>query len=185
MNDGDDKVRYAVKMRRQLREDGKRNAERGELAEEVRAVFRRKAYGAGAVNSPTEVERTKAELREVRDRIDELRQKRGRIETEIEAQESRAARLEERLESLEADRDELEQSAEMLENMLHDGARMWPTRIKNAADVDADVAEELYQRLQDKNPELPPEAFEEPALSDPTDWRETDGRDADANVHST
>jgi len=35
MTDKDDDVRFNVKMRKQLRDDAKRNTERGELSEEV------------------------------------------------------------------------------------------------------------------------------------------------------
>jgi len=37
MTEKDDEVRFNVKMRRQLRDDAKRNTERGELSEDVRA----------------------------------------------------------------------------------------------------------------------------------------------------
>lgn len=171
MSDKDD-VRFNVKMPEQLREDAKRNAERGELSEEVRKLFKRKAYGGSAVGETTELEKAKAELREVRDRKDELRRKRGRLENELEAQEARETRLEERIRRLEEERDKLTSHVEMLENMLQNGERMWPTRIKNAAGVDTGTAEELYQQLKDQNPELPTAAFEEPGLHDEPNWKQ-------------
>jgi len=172
MTEKDDDVRYNVQMRRQLREDAKRNTERGELAQSVRDVFRQKAYGQRAAGETTELERVKAELTDVRERIDDLRTERGRIDNEIEAQERRANRLEERVDALERESDELEQTLETLENMLHSGERMWPVRVKNAADVDADTAEELYSRLKNRNADLPEAAFEEPGVHTPTDWRD-------------
>lgn len=170
--DKDDEVRYNVKMRRQLREDAKRNTERGELADGVRNLFRRKAYGEQAAGETTELERTKAELRDVRDRIDDLRRDRSRIETEIESQETRATRLEERVESLEEKQNDLEQTVETLENLLQNGERMWPTKVKNAADVDKDTAVQLHEQLKDRNPDLPKEAFEQASVHEDFDWRE-------------
>lgn len=170
--DKDDEVRYNVKMRRQLREDAKRNTERGELSEGVRDLFRRKAYGEQAAGETTELERTKAELRDVRDRIDDLRRERSRIDTEIESQETRAARLEERVEALEEKQSDLEQTVKTLENMLQSGDRMWPTKVKNAADVDKDTAIQLHEQLKDRNPDLPPEAFEQSSPHEAFDWQE-------------
>jgi len=171
MSNDDDKVRFNVKMDEKLRDDAKRNTERGELSEEVRSVFRRKAYGIDSEGKPSEIERKKAELRDVRDAIDEKRRERERINAEISAEETRATRLEERISELEQQRDELGQAVEMLENMLHDGDRMWPTRIKNAVDVDSATATELYEQLQERNSELPDAAFTEPAVNDPVNWR--------------
>jgi len=173
-DDKDDEVRYNVKMRRQLRDDAKRNTERGELAENVRELFRRKAYGEGATGTTTEVERLKAELREVRERIDDLRDERSKIETEIQSQERRANRLEERIDQTEQQQSELDQTLNTLENMLQNGERMWPTRVKNAADVDKGTAQKIYQQLRNRNAELPNAAFTEPAVHESTDWRDLD-----------
>jgi chromosome segregation ATPase len=167
----DDDVRFNVKMPRQLREDAKRNTDRGELSEAVREVFQQKAYGVDATGQPTELEQTKAKLRDVRKRIDDKRHERERIGTEIEALETRATRLEERVDALQDERSELDGALNVLENMLHDGDRMWPVRIKNAVDVDHGTAEELYHELQDNNADLPECAFEEPTVEEPTDWR--------------
>jgi chromosome segregation ATPase len=169
----DDKVRFNVKMDEKLRDDAKRNTERGELSEEVRSVFRRKAYGIDSEGKPSEIERKKAQLRDVRDSIDKKRRERERINAEISAEETRATRLEERISELEEERDELGQAVDMLENMLHDGDRMWPVRIKNAVDVDLSTANELYQQLQERNAELPEAAFTEPRVEDPVDWTDT------------
>jgi len=168
----DDKVRFNVRMPEQLRDDAKRNSERGELADEVRDVFRRKAYGTGATDNPSEIEEKRAELRETRERLDEKRRKRGKIENQIQSLETRTARLEEQISELEEERDELEQTLDTLENMLQSGERMWPVRIKNAADVDPDTARDLYEELRGRNAELPDEAFEEPTVQSPADWRD-------------
>jgi len=159
-------------MPEDLREDAKRNAERGELSEEVRDMFRRKAYGIGDSEKPSELEQAEAELEEVRNSIDELRLKRSQIDAKIQSKENRETRLEERIDRLKQEREEVNQTLTVLENMLQNGERMWPTRIKNAVDVDQDTAQELYTILQDENPELPQEAFEEPPIHAPADWRE-------------
>jgi len=168
----DDEVRYNVKMPRRLREDAKRNTERGDLATEVRKVFRREAYGEGSIEESTELDKAKSELQEVREHIDNLRRERGRIDNEIESQETRAARLEERISSLEQEQDEIEHHLEMLENMLQNGERVSLTRIKNATDMDDTAAMKIKQQLRDRNPEIPDKAFELASTHEPTDWRE-------------
>lgn len=172
MTDDKETVRFNVQMPEDLREDAKRNAERGELSEEVRNLFRRKAYGIGDTAKPSELEQAEAELEEVRNSIDNLRLKRSKIDAKIQSKENRETRLEERIDRLKAEQEEVNQSLDVLENMLQNGERMWPVRIKNAVDVDIDTAQELYLKLQDENPELPAEAFEEPAIHAPNDWTE-------------
>lgn len=170
MSDGkDDEVRFNVKMRRQLRDDAKRNTNRGELSEDVRDLFRRKAYGHGAESENTELERTRAELDEVRDRIDDLRRDRRRIDAEIESQETRATRLEERMERLEERTDKFSTVVDTLESILLDGGRIFPER------VDDDLeAERVINELKERNPDVPEYAFELSGPHEPTDWRHVD-----------
>jgi len=173
-NESDEEVRYNVKMPKRLRDDAKRNTERGDLAKDVRKVFRRRAYGAGAVEEESKLDRAQNELEQVRERIEDLRRKRGRIQNEIESQERRATRLEERISSLEEERDEVEQAIQTLENMLQNGERMWPTRIKNATEFDKSTAEEIHVELKNRNTELPERAFKEPPIHEPNNWIEAD-----------
>jgi len=172
MSDNEKDVRFNTKMSKRLRDDAKRNCERGELSDAIRDLFRRKAYGEQGTTGKSEVEKVRAELREVRRHIDDLRKERADIENEIESQERRQARLEERLDNLEREKNELDQTLQTLENMLQSGERMWPTKVKNAADVDRGTAEKLYQQLKDRNDELPAAAFEEPGVHTPSDWRD-------------
>jgi chromosome segregation ATPase len=165
-------VRYNVQMPKKLRDDAKRQTKRGELAQQVRDVFRRTAYGAEASEEFNELEQKKAELREVREHIDNLRNKREKIGTQIKSQERRATRLEEQISSLKQETSQLETQLEMLENMLHSGEYIWPIRIKNAADVDMSTAKQLHKELQQRNSEVPQTAFQEPHMHDPDDWRE-------------
>lgn len=170
----DDEVRFNVKMPRTLRDDAKENAMRGELSEEVRNLFRQKAYGVGKSDSPSELEQTEAELREVRNQIDGLRHDRNKINAEIDSKETRAVRLEERISELKSDESEMEHALGVLENMLRNGERMWPVRIKNAVDVDPGTAQQLYTELQARNSELPEAAFKEPNIHAPNDWRDVE-----------
>lgn len=173
-NPTEDNVRYNVQMPQKLREDAKRKADRGELAKEVRDLFRRKAYGADASQEFSELEKKKAELREVRNDIDRLRDDRDDIEREIQSKERRANRLEEQITQLKKQTNQLETQLEMLENMLKNGDYIWPVRIKNYADVDHETARQLHMELQQRNPEIPQRAFEEPHIHDPEDWRDAD-----------
>jgi chromosome segregation ATPase len=165
--DKDDEVRISVKMRRQLREDAKRNTERGELSEEVRDLYRRIAYGTAGSEQQTEIERARAELQEVRDRIDELRQRRRKIDAEIETQETRATRLEERIESLEEQSNTFGTTVETLEGVLLDGGRIFPERVDDALNADA-----VIQELKDRNPDVPEYAFRLASPNEPNDWRD-------------
>jgi len=167
----DEKVRFNVQMPESLRSDAKAKTERGELAEEVRDLFRRKAYGMGSGESSTELERKKAELESVRNDIDNLRHRRRQTDAKIETKEARAARLEEQIAEMEEQRDEVKQSLRMLENMIRNGERLWPKKIENYADVDAQLAEEMHHDLQDELGEVPEAAFEKPTRDEAADWR--------------
>jgi len=167
MSDKDEEVQYNVKLRRQLREDAKRNTKRGELAEDVRDLFRRKAYGFSADSENTELERTRAELEKVRERIDDLRRERRRIDAEIESQESRATRLEEKVSRLEERDDRFSTVVETLESLLLDGARIFPERVDDDLDAEAVITE-----LKERNPDVPAKAFELSTPNEPTDWRD-------------
>lgn len=167
-------VRYNVQMPEKLREDAKGKTDRGELAKEVRDLFRRKAYGADASEEFSELEQKKAELREIRRDIDRLRDDRDDIDRKIKSKERRANRLEEQITQLKKETNQLETQLEMLENMLKNGDYIWPTKIKNAADVDAETARQLHMELQQRNPEIPQRAFEEPHIHGPDDWRDAD-----------
>lgn len=167
----DETVRYNVQMPRELRQDAKRNADRGELAEEVRDLFRRKAYGnAAAGESPTELQRMRQKLKEARRQLDDYRHKRDQLEAKVSTQETRVARLEERVSELEKRRGEAQQAYDTLETMLHNGERLPVTRIQNVADVDEGTAHELQQTLRDENPDVPEVAFELAGRTENTDW---------------
>lgn len=168
VTDDEEEVRFNVKMPARLRDDAKRNTDRGELSEDVRDLFRRKAYGLPGTEENTELERTKAELQEVRDRIDDLRRDRRRIDAEIETQETRATRLEERVERLEEQSDKFSTVVDTLEEMLLDGARIFPERIDD--DVDA---ERVINELQERHSEVPEAAFRLANRHESVDWRET------------
>lgn len=167
MTDKDEEVRFNVKMRRQLRDDAKRNSERGELSEDVRDLFRRKAYGVDGTTDNSELERAKAELRDVRERTDDLRKERRRIDAEIETQETRAARLEERISKMEEQGEKFETVVDTLESMLLNGARVFPERVDN--DVDA---ERVINELKQRNPDVPDHAFRLARIEEPNDWRD-------------
>lgn len=164
----DDEVRFNVAMPERLRDDAKRNTERGELSQDVRDLFRRKAYGSAGTSDNTELEQTQAELNDVRDRIDELRKERRRIDAEIETQESRATRLEERVEKLENNTEKFDTVLETLESILLDGGRIYPERVDDELEADR-----VIQELRSRNPDVPDEAFRLSKPDEPFDWRES------------
>lgn len=160
-------VRYNVRMPERLRDDAKRNSERGELAEHTRELFRRKAYGVEGSKENTELQQAKAELRDVRSALDDLRRDRRQIDAEIETYETRAARLEERVSSLEEEDDKFSTVVDTLENLLLDGTRIFSQRVDD--DVDASA---VIEELRDRNPEVPDHAFELAEPYEPNDWKE-------------
>jgi len=167
MSDKDEEVRFNIKMRQQLRDDAKRNTEHGELSEDVRDLFRRKAYGVAGSESTTELERKKAEIRDVRDRKDDLRRERRRIDAELESQEEREARLEEQIAHLEERDDKFSTVVDTLETMLLDGARIFPERVDDDLD-----AQRVVDELQERNPDVPGHAFRLAKRHEANDWRE-------------
>ena len=164
----DEDVRFNVAMSRRLRDDAKRNTERGELSQDVRDLFRRKAYGSAGTSDNTELEQKQAELNDVRDRIDDLRKERRRIDAEIETQESRATRLEERISKLEEGSEKFDTVLKTLEKMLLDGSRIYPERVDDELEADR-----VIQELRSRNPDVPDEAFRLSKPDEPFDWRDT------------
>jgi chromosome segregation ATPase len=167
-----EEVRFNVKMPQTLRDDAKRNAERGELSEEVRKLFRRKAYGLGDGEFTTELEETEAELEATRNELDDLRRERNKIEAQISSKEARENRLVEKRDRLKEREEKQSQTIEMLENMLQDGERIYPARIENYADVAEEEAMSMLQKLKDRNPEVPSEAFELSSPNEPLNWKQ-------------
>lgn len=162
----DDPVRFNTTMNRRLRDDAKRETEHGELADEIRDLFRRIAYGTDG-EEQGELDRVRAELEAVRDRKDDLRRERRRVDAEIESVESRETRLEERIETLESKDDKFDTVVETLESFLLDGQRIIPSRVDDDLDP-----HRVIEELQARNPDVPAVAFETPAQGDPVDWRE-------------
>jgi len=176
----DETVRYNVQMPRELRQDAKRNADRGELAEEVRDLFRRKAYGdVAAGESPTELQRARQKLKDARRQLEDYRHKRDQYKAKVSSQETRVARLEEQVSELEKNRSETQQAYDTLETMLHNGERLTVTRIKNVTDTDERTAHELQQQLRSENPDVPDAAFELADLREDSDWKVAVGYTSD------
>lgn len=168
----DKEVRFNVKMPQTLREDAKRNADRGELSEDVRKLFRRKAYGLGRGEFTTELEETEAELESVRNELDDLRRKRNELEAKISSKEARENRLVEKRDRLKEEQDDRSQTLDMLENMLKDGERVFLERIENYADVETETARTILQQLKDRNPDMPEDAFKLSEPQEPLNWKQ-------------
>lgn len=172
MNDGDEEVQYTVKMPRRLREDAHRETERGELSTDVRDLFRRKAYGTAGSKESTELERKQAELEKTRERQDDLRRKRRRIDAELESQQTRETRLEEQIQRLQEQQDERSGTIETLESMLQNGERMYDARVRNAIEGTGLDVQIVIEELQERNPDVPDCAFRLSEPHEPLDWRD-------------
>jgi predicted nuclease with TOPRIM domain len=168
----DETAKFTVQMPKSLREDAKRNSDRGDLSKDVRKLFRRRAYGLGNGEFTTELEETQAELKSVRNELDDLRRDRNKLEAKIQSKEGRENRLKEKLDRLQQEKEDRTQTLNMLENMLHDGERIFMQRIKNYAEVGEDEAVDMLQQLKDRNPDVPEKAFELSHPNEPYDWKE-------------
>jgi len=171
--DLDEDVLFNVQMKRRLRRDAQRKAERGELAQDVRDLFERKAYGEGP-GETDELERLKNELENERDHIDELRSDRRRIDAKIETSEQAIARLEERISAIQAKRDSVDVALENFEAMLENGDRVSPrmNSVKDAAEKRGMSPEQFIEELQERNSEIPDHAFRLAEENEPYDWRD-------------
>jgi chromosome segregation ATPase len=168
----EEKVRFTVQMPRSLREDAKKSADHGDLSNEIRKLFRHKAYGLGDGETTTELDETEAKLKSVREDLDNLRERRNDLESKISSKEAKENRLVEKLDRLKQEREDRSQTIEVLENMLYDGQRIFMERIKNYADVSEGQAIDMQQELKDRNPDVPDEAFELSEAHEPTNWIE-------------
>lgn len=163
-DDGEDWVRTTVTMPESLREAAKRNSEHGEISERVREIFREIAYGEDIA----EHERKKKELKEVRQRKDEIRNEISSLQAELEEVERKEMRLEAEVEQSQAEEQQFETIVETLEAELYDGANITEKRrsVHNAAEIKGMEPSEVVEYIKERNPKVPDYAFKPPRETD-------------------
>lgn len=166
----DDQVQVSHLVPEQLRDDAKANAEHGELSEAVRQVYRIVAYGEDRES----VGRLKLELEQARLKQKKLDEQREQIAEEIETATERIDSLESRIDDAETRDDRYVRKLESLEASVREGFRVFAEHadVKEAAKMNGTDPTQVISDLQERNPELPDEAFE-PKMESDVAWEGT------------
>jgi len=146
----------------------KKRLAHGELTERLRTCVKEIAYGTDV----TERERLKDKLsalreekRDIEHKIDVLKHERDEKEREIE-------RIEQRLDTLMDQDGEFDGYLQALEEDLHSGKRVFVNhgKVERAAEIGGCEPNEVVEALQERNPEIPEEAFREPHPHENPKW---------------
>lgn len=164
-DDGRDSVRVTHRVPEHIRDAAQSQTRHGEMSEMVRDLYESVGYGTGWSTDDSlelELERVRAEKDSKRASIKSLQNKIQVEQSELDKIEKRETRIEERLVKQQGE-SKYEGHIESLESLLHSGVHVWighPT-VKTAANAGTVTQQEVIEHLQDENPEIPPERFEE------------------------
>lgn len=170
----DDKSRYTVLMEDHLKERAKENTEHGELSERVRAVFKEAAYG----DEIAERDQLSRELEELRQRKDDLRSEIRAKQAELADVQQRETRLEERLAEKKSREDRYETMLGNLETIVREQGPVTQQHpiVRDAAGLADTDAAEVIADLREECPDLPDRAFTSPSEAS-MPWRPADSTD--------
>jgi TolA-binding protein len=163
MSEDDDTVRVGHIVPREIRDQAQDNSEHGELSEEVRSLYRKKAQRSTTPNR----DEIDAELRQLRGEIDEAKLELRRFTEEkratIEAKEKRVARLEERKDKTQSKSDQFEGAIEQLVARIENGEHVFPelNGVKSAAKIVGEPPEYVISEVRERCPDAPDELFEQ------------------------
>jgi len=155
MTDNMKQINFTVEEGAYDRFDSK--TEHGEKTE----ILRQRVYEVAHGQDVAEKERVKDQLREKRNdrreldrEIQDMKNERDELDREIE-------RLEERLDTLLEQDGEIDGALEVIESELHDGVRIYDghTQVKEAARIGDMEPNDVIDRLKERNPSVPDEAF--------------------------
>jgi chromosome segregation ATPase len=151
--------------------------EYGEKSRLIREFAQEIAYGAGW----DERSSIDIQIEHVEDKLAEARKRRRQAEQQIETYEDELARLREKRETKQTRQEKLDASLVPVEDDLRRGSRVFPDhgavqRIAREYDI---TAEDVLERLKERNPDVPDRAFREP------DAIYTEGTASSANQSST
>lgn len=140
-----------------LKEAAQANAKHGELSEVVRDAYRVVAYGG----SYAETGRLEQEIRKVQSDRERVAEKLDELQSELELLEQREAELQEHLDQAETVDEQVESLLAEMEEMIYAGEPVFPDhgKVQTTAGLAGTSEEEIIERLQTRNPELPAAAF--------------------------
>jgi len=142
----------------------------GEMSERLRDTVVEIAYGAD-ISKRQKVQRR---LDEVRDRRNELQSKIDNLRADLQRRNAQVAELERTLATLNDVEGEYSGALQVIEDIITAGARVDPehVQVKRAAALKKVQPQEVIKDLQERNLDLPPEAFRFADTGEPADWRD-------------
>jgi vacuolar-type H+-ATPase subunit I/STV1 len=169
MSDDDtETARVVADVPADVKETAKEKLPFGGISEEIQATLERIAYGE-ELGQRSRLERRREELQaDLRD----ARERRREIDAEIATLEDRISGVDDKLSNLTTREDKFEAKIEELEAMLRqDGTRLDPNHaaVKRAAETGGVEPEGVVETLKERNPDVPPYAFED-GLHDRNTW---------------
>lgn len=155
-----DMAQIAVEVPRETKELAKNKLDHGGLSREMRELLARIAHGEDVA----QVKRVRDNLENLRDERMKLKTKRDEIANRIADVERKIERSEAKLDRLRDRESEYEGRLKAIEQDMHqDGISVWTTHpeVERVADeYDRDPLD-VVSDLKERNPDLPPERFEE------------------------
>lgn len=141
-----------------MRADAKENAEYGELSEAVREAYRIVAYGDGYQDR----DRLQQQLQRAKSEYERQVEEKERVESRMDDVEARIRRLRDQLETIESQEDRYEEELQELEEQVRNGAYIFPDHagVQRAAETAGMDPNQVIDDLQERNPDVPPRAFE-------------------------
>lgn len=167
----DELVQVSHLVPESVREDAQKNSGHGDLSDAVRMAYRTVAYGDDYQNTA----RLKQRLERAKNEYRRLVEEKDAIEAEMEDAEDRIRTLREQLEKAEEADERFEEKMQELESKLHSGTHIFPNHgdVIEAAEAGGVAEAEVIEELQERNPDVPEDAFK-PASEAEFEWMGTD-----------
>lgn len=147
-----------VRVDKDTKELAKQKLDHGGLTEVVEEALARVAHG----EETTERQRVQDHLEELRSERAELRSERDSLNDRLDELDRKIARAEERLDSLMEQDGEYDGMLQMLEERLHSGKPVDKSiaEVKRAAETGGKEPREVISDLQERNPDVPEDAYQ-------------------------
>lgn len=154
-----DKAQINVKVPKETKRLAKNKLGHGGLSDEIRDTLKRIAHGE--VNA--EKDRVKDRLEELRDKREDEKRKKANIETKLSDINRKIERLENKLDSIRDKEGEYKGMLQMIESdYIEQGRNVFPEHkiIQDASEKANCSGEDVIKDLKDRNPNVPTEQFE-------------------------